>query len=169
MWPREDACESTREGCRREGGRRGRNVCGADCGNVISRYVAVGRPSSSWYRHLPTYDLSSARTSASRVVVVVVIVANTRRAKMSGRITGISLVPELGFFSRFHLAFLSSTLPHLAFAPVLVSMPARGSESRAKLSHLRRESNPRQYSNSDDQARLRYALDPNFFPIYGDP
>lgn len=35
-----------------------RNVCGADCGNVISRYVAVGRPSSSRHRHLPTYDLS---------------------------------------------------------------------------------------------------------------
>lgn len=42
------------------GERRRRNVCGADCGNVISRYVAVGRPSSSWHRHLPTCTTSSS-------------------------------------------------------------------------------------------------------------
>jgi len=76
-----------------EGG--GRNVCGADCGNVISRYVAVGRPSSSWY-HLPTYDLSFVPRRGG--VGIVVIVANAPRENV-GRGEPLEFpVPDWVFF-----------------------------------------------------------------------
>jgi len=94
--------ESRSEGA---GGRRWRNVCDADCGNVISRYVAVGRLPRGSATYRPATSLSFApRWGRTRVVVV-----NVPRAKVSrrGRTTGISR-SRTGFLFPLSLSAFSS-------------------------------------------------------------
>lgn len=108
-------------------GRRRRNVCGAGCGNVISRYVAVGRPSSSWHRHLPTYDLSfvSRREEPGSSSL-----SPTRRAKTSGEANRRNF-PFLTKFSFVSLTFLSLSLSsRAALATSRSHVPARVARTR---------------------------------------
>jgi hypothetical protein len=120
--------ERIRGGRARAWRRRRRNVCGADCGNVISRYVAVGRPSSSWHRHLPTCDLSFvSRRGEPRSTSL----SPTRRAKASSEANRRNF-PSLTDFSFIFLAFLP--LHRSRILALLCSGPVRprGSESRAE-------------------------------------
>lgn len=96
-----------------------RNVCGADCGNVISRYVAVGRPSSLWHRHLPTtYDFSvaSRRRRESEVVVADTPAAPHESVEANHRnfSSALDRVSFLAFTARFF--FSPNSLPHLILA-----------------------------------------------------
>jgi len=116
------------------GGRgRGKNVCGADCGNVISRYVAVGRPSSPWHRHLPTSTTSPLLARRRR-----------RRRRQHASHENVERGP-LEFLSSY-VSFLASSprVPRCyhPYLPLVLASFGRGSAARKRISSSGRV-NPR--------------------------